>query len=93
MNARIWIPSIAIKAGRREQKYGKIDAKGMVTDSQVLLYPTLVLLVACGFELAIFIRLKCEICSSGCIHKHCIYERDSASKINTCEFFFIMERF
>ena len=89
MNARIWIPSIAINAG---VQYGEINAKGVVTDSHVLLYPTLALLVACGFELAVFIRLKCEICSSDCIHKQCVYERDSASKINTYAIFFHIGR-
>jgi hypothetical protein len=32
MNARTWIPWTAIKTARREQRYGKINAKGVVTD-------------------------------------------------------------
>jgi len=49
-SARTWKrqiknPSTAIKAARCEQKDGKINAKGMVTDSQVLLYHAF---IACG---------------------------------------------
>jgi hypothetical protein len=79
----------AIKAARCEQKDGKINPK---IDSQVLLYHTHLLPAACGFVLAIFIKIKPRwrdllyTPGSHFIHDHWVYESNNASSINTYDF-------